>query len=220
MSRALRACCVVALIIGVEATVDGQSPPRRGSDDRAAGGGCGEPAARVRRRRAAAGLGAAEGRHGVAARAARRRVLPRLCRARAVPPRHDDCRYRPTAGRARWCLPTPRALTRVTLQVRAVELMAFVEPRSCARAVRVDRSQSRRRQLRRSAGAVGRRVLHRARTDRRAWLSPQSRRRPELPRAVSVARAPAVGDAGGRAGDSALPARSRSTRPISRGCSG
>ena len=105
------------------------------------------------------------------------------------------------------------ALTRVTLQVRAVELMAFVDAAARARPVRVDRSQPRARRLRGSAGAR-RSTSTTARWDRsRAWrIARNSRRRAELLRALPVARAPAVGDAGGRPRDSALPARADGRR--------
>ena len=112
------------------------------------------------------------------------------------------------------------ALTRVTLQIRAVELMAFVDPEHARELFEwIDLNLARRapapiRWCRRSTSTT------RARTRSRGSRFAATLRRAELLRAVSLARASAVRDAGGRARDSALPARRRRGGTISKGCFG
>ena len=215
MGRALRACCVVALIIGVEATVDGQSPPRRDQT--------------IEQLVADAASVPPEFEADVLLRVSalpkvdkewRRELLDTAyLRAYAAPEQHR----RATTLQVP---PDSRQGAQVFANATRADARDAAGPRrradgvrraaSCARPVRVDRSQSRAWGLRRSAGAVRGRVLHRAGTDRPPGVSPQFRRRPELLRALPVARAPALRDAGGRPGHSALPARS-DRRGLSRG---
>ena len=166
-------------MLGAALQAQDQPAPRRDQAIELAGRGRREPPAGVQRRRADSCLGAAQGRQGLAARAARRRVHAGVRRAGTVSPRHD------AADSARQ--PSGRAGLRLRDRADAGDAAG---PRgradgvrrspSRARAVRVDRAQPRARGLRRSAGPVGRRVLQRARTDRASRATPQFRRRAQL----------------------------------------
>jgi hypothetical protein len=127
MGRWLRACCALALMLGVEAAVDGQSPPRRDQT--------------IEQLVADAASVPPEFEADVLLRLS---ALPKVdkewrlelldtayLRAYGAPEQHRRATTQqipPDTRQGAQVFANATALTRVTLQVRAVELMAFVEP--------------------------------------------------------------------------------------------
>jgi hypothetical protein len=126
MGRWLRVCCALALMIGVEATVDGQGPPRRDQtiEQLVADAASVPPEFEADVLLRASALSKVD-------KEWRRELLDTAyLRAYAAPEQHrraTTLQVPPDSRQGAQVFANATALTRVTLQVR-VELMAFVEP--------------------------------------------------------------------------------------------
>src|SRR5580765_6336876 len=127
MGRWLRVCCALALTIGVEAAVDGQGPPRRDQtiEQLVADAASVPPEFEADVLLRVSALSKVD-------KEWRRELLDTAyLRAYAAPEQHRRATTQqipPDSRQGAQVFANATALTRVTLQVRAVELMAFVEP--------------------------------------------------------------------------------------------